>query len=131
MAQGVERTEEAALELVESLKPLLILGISLKNSCIETKIDYTSILNYIKKWESVSTRIEGYMATVKRNAEKNVAEAIMDNDKDMTKWYLEHKHRDEYNKKLTGENNNKTDANITVNINKNYGDKHRPTAETD
>jgi hypothetical protein len=97
MARGNERTIEEVIGLVQSLVPYLQKGSSLKMACRTCKIPYTSMLEYIEKYEDVRTLIEASENFLDSIAESVVAEKIVEErDIKTAKWWLERVQRERY-----------------------------------
>lgn len=97
MSQGIERSLEEVIALVQTLSPYLRNGSSLKVACLVTKIPYTSVLNYMVKYPDVCTIIESNIFYLDTVAESNIAYKIV-NDKDVStsKWWLERSQKEKY-----------------------------------
>jgi len=97
MAQGVDRKIEEVMGLVQSIVPHLQNGSSLKMACRTCKIPYTSMLEYIEKYEDVRTIIEASESYLDSFAERVVAEKIVEEgDVKTAKWWLERVQRERY-----------------------------------
>jgi hypothetical protein len=59
MSRGVKRTKEDIEAMVQILEPLLHRGVKLKTACYKAEIPYTTILDYMDKYEWVRTKING------------------------------------------------------------------------
>lgn len=73
MAQGLERTEEQALEFVQQIIPLLEVGMSIRQSCHYAAIDQKTVGRYSDKFESVAIKIKTAKMKLIANASNTVA----------------------------------------------------------
>ena len=99
MPRGKKRDEEEALKLVQTLKPVLQRGTSLKNACAFSKIAYRSMLNYIKKYERVCTEIDTAKNFLDILAETQIADSIKKGNTNDAKWRLERSQKEKYGTK--------------------------------
>ena len=97
MAQGVNRTKEEVIGLVQSLLPYLQCGTSLKKACHSCKMPYTSILEYMDRYEEVRTIIEASESYLDAIAENIIANKIIkERDVNTSKWWLERSQKEKY-----------------------------------
>jgi hypothetical protein len=101
-------------EMVEKLEMLFAKGLSDREACLIADINPQTLYNYCNDNPEFFERKELLKEQVKTKAKLNVAEAINNNDVDLSKWYLERKSKDEFSTKQ--EIKADVDADVTINI---------------
>lgn len=90
-------------DVLEKLEHAFAMGCTdLEASCY-ADIDPKSLYNYQKKDEDFLRRKEKLKQNPFMLARKNVHNALADGDKDMSKWFLERKKKDEFSTKYITE----------------------------
>ena len=90
---AITRTKIAKLE--EAFK----MGATIEDACSYVGIDKSTYHRNIKSKPKFATKMDIARRYVKLNAKANVATDIKLGDIDSSKWWLEHKHSDEFSKK--------------------------------
>jgi hypothetical protein len=83
-------------ETVEKLKQYFMQGHTKIEACILANIDRGTLHNYCKKYPEFSTLIEELREKPTAIARNIVNKSLQEGDKDMAKWYLERKKKDEF-----------------------------------
>lgn len=103
MAKGIKYTAEEKIEIIETIKPYLQLGYSLKRACEYAGVPYSTIQNWLPKDEKLSSEIKAWQGMVNTQARQNIVEHIMGNTKkgikpdlDTSKWWAERRERDDF-----------------------------------
>jgi len=111
MARGKGRTKKEKEAILRSLKPLLERGTSTLKACEYLGISYSTVTDYILKYEWFAMEIKQYKARRLIEAETLLMDAMMKNkDVSTAKWLLERIDKNRYSTK------NNTEISGTVNI---------------
>ena len=86
-------------EVLGKLEYAFSKGLSDREACIYAGINPDTLYSYCKKKNDFSERKEYLKDTPILNAKMNVAEGIEKGDKELSKWYLERKCKDEFSLK--------------------------------
>lgn len=87
--------------VIGKLEMLFAKGLSDREACLIADIHPSTLYDYCEKNPEFAERKELLKEQIKTKAKLNVAEAITNNDVDMSKWYLERKAKDEFSTKQT------------------------------
>lgn len=86
-------------EMIDKLEMLFAKGLTDREACLIANIHPSTLYDYCNENPEFTERKELLKEQVKTQAKLNVAEAIENNDKDTSKWYLERKAKDEFSTK--------------------------------
>lgn len=114
MADKVGRPTVMTESVVGKLEMLFAKGLSDREACLIADIHPSTLYDYCNANPEFAERKELLKEQVKTRAKLNVAEAIDNNDVDMSKWYLERKAKDEFSTRQ--EVKADVDADVTINI---------------
>lgn len=91
-------------EIIAKLEAAFIKGATDKEAIFLADISSSAFYHYCEENPDFKERKESLKEMVKYRARSNVAEAIEKGDKDISKWYLERKAKDEFSQRseLTG-----------------------------
>lgn len=83
-------------ETLDKLRHAFLMGCSDAEACIYANIHPTTLYTYQLKTEGFKEQKELWKNNPTLVARSNVHNALQEGDKDMTKWYLERKKKDEF-----------------------------------
>lgn len=106
----VGRPRAVTPKIIEKLEQAFKLGCTNEEACFYAEISKSTFYDFIKENPEFSERFNDLKSYEKIKARMVVHNALKHNDKDMAKWYLERKVKDEFS----------TKQEITGNINLNY-----------
>lgn len=89
-------------------------GLTDREACLYADISTTTLYDYCTENPAFAEQKELLKEQPKMRAKLNVTDAIENNDKDMSKWYLERKAKDEFSAKQEISADVKND--VTINI---------------
>lgn len=92
---------------LEKLKEAFMMGCNKREACFYADICESTFYDFLKEYPEFSEKIEIWQGYEKIKARMVVHKALDRGDKEMAKWYLERKAKDEFNTKI--------DVNATVN----------------
>lgn len=95
-------------KVIGKLELLFAKGLSDREACQIADIDPSTLYDYCNKYPEFAERKELLKEMPKAKAKLNVAEAIENNDIDISKWYLERKAKDEFSTKQ------EIDSNVSI-----------------
>ena len=101
-------------KVIGKLEMLFAKGLSDREACLIADIHPSTLYDYCSINPEFAERKELLKEQVKTRAKLNVAEAIDNNDVDMSKWYLERKAKDEFSTKQ--EIQADVNSEVTINI---------------
>ncbi len=94
------RGKKADIEnYVTNIAPFLEVGCSLHEACSHGLVPYTTVKDYYDKDEAVRKKIDRLKNKIILEARSVIAKQIQNGDKDIAKWYLERKKKDEFSLK--------------------------------
>lgn len=93
------RPSKMTVEVVTKLEEAFAKGLSDREACLYAGISHETFYNYCEKHYDFRDRKELLKNTPILNAKMNVAEGIERGDKELSKWYLERKCKDEFSVK--------------------------------
>lgn len=96
MAHEGGRPTKMTQETIALLEQCFSNGASDIEACFIAGISTTTLYNYGQEYPEFLERKEALKELVKYQARKNIAEAIRQNDKTLSQWYLERKAKDEF-----------------------------------
>lgn len=99
MANKVGRPSVMTEEVIGKLEELFVKGLSDREACLIANIHPSTLYDYCNANPKFTERKELLKEQVKTQAKLNIAEAIINKDADMSKWYLERKAKDEFSAK--------------------------------
>ena len=114
MAEKIGRPTVMTEETIQKLEYAFMKGLTDLEACLYADISKSTLYNYCEENPSFMDRKELLKEQVKMRAKLNISEAIENNDKDTSKWYLERKAKDEFSTKQ--EIKADVDADVTINI---------------
>ena len=74
-------------------------GLNVTECCHYADISRTAFYDYLDKNPDFSNRIEELRSYTSAKAKLNITEAIEEGDRDLSKWWLERRNRDEFSTK--------------------------------
>lgn len=86
-------------EVIQKLEDSFVKGMSDREACTYVNICPQTLYNYCNDNPDFLERKERLKDTPKIRAKINIAKALEDGDKEMSKWYLERKAKDEFSTK--------------------------------
>ncbi len=101
MANKVGRPTVMTKEVIDKLEMLFAKGLSDREACLIADIHPSTLYDYCNDNPEFTERKELLKEQIKTKAKLNVADAINNNDVDLSKWYLERKSKDEFSTKQT------------------------------
>lgn len=101
MSEGkkVGRPSVMTNAMIGKLEMLFAQGLSDREACLIANINPSTLYDYCNENPDFSERKELLKEKVKIKAKLNVAQAIENEDIDMSKWYLERKAKEEFSAK--------------------------------
>lgn len=96
MARGKKADIES---YVTNIAPYLEVGCSLHEACSHGLVPYTTVKDYYDKDEEVRKNIDRLKNKIILEARSVIYKQIQDGDKDIAKWYLERKKKNEFSLK--------------------------------
>ncbi len=114
MGNKVGRPTVMTNDVIGKLEELFAKGLSDREACLIADIHPSTLYDYCNINPEFAERKELLKEQIKTRAKLNVAEAINNNDIDMSKWYLERKAKDEFSTKQ--EIQADIDGDVTINI---------------
>lgn len=93
------RPSKITEETVAKLEFAFSRGLSDREACLFAEISRETLYRYCKKNPEFSDRKELLKDTPILNAKMNIAEGLENGDKELSKWYLERKCKDEFSTK--------------------------------
>lgn len=94
------RGKKADIEnYVTNIAPFLEVGCSLHEACLHGVVPYTTVKDYYDKDDEVRKKIDRLKNNIILEARSVIYKQIQDGDKDIAKWYLERKKKDEFSLK--------------------------------
>jgi hypothetical protein len=114
-------------EILETLRQGFVMGFTDEEACLYANIGKTTLYEYCKDHPEFTELKEQLKKSTILIAKKNVQREIQSGDKDMTKWYLERKAKDEFSTKT--EILNSGDASVVVKITKNRSEAEKNAIE--
>ena len=127
--QGKPYTKAQREEIIESLKPYLVLGYDLKNACINAEATYETVWDWVKKDNALLIRIKSWQNMISAKARKNIAKSIEDGDISISQWWVERREKKDFS--LRTEQESKIDTEIKFILTEAYGNKVDSDHETE
>ena len=91
-------------------------GLNVTECCHYADISRNCFYEYCEKNPGFKDRIEELRSYTSAKAKLNITEAIEEGDRDLSKWWLERKNRDEFSTKQEVSADVKSDVTITVEL---------------
>lgn len=86
-------------EVVSKLEYGFMKGLNITECCHYADISRPAFYDYLEKNPEFSNRIEELRSYTSAKAKLNITEAIEEGDRDLSKWWLERRNKDEFSTK--------------------------------
>lgn len=103
-------------EVIAKLEDGFMKGLTDLECCLYANISKDALYDYCNKYPEFSERKEQLKKQPAVQAKMNILAALEDGDKDISKWYLERKSKDEFSLKQTIEADVKEDVTVKVEL---------------
>ena len=114
MSNKVGRPSVMTDAVIGKLEFYFAKGLSDREACLIVDIHPSTLYDYCEKHPEFAERKELLKEKPKTKAKLNLANAIENEDRDVSKWYLERKAKDEFSTKQ--EINADVNSEVTINI---------------
>lgn len=100
-------------EILQSLKPYFMLGYNRTRACTLALFNPTTLSNWEAADATITVQINAWIEYANHKARSNVVESIEKGDKDLSKWWLERKDRNDFatRQESTGNDGNPIEIN--------------------
>ena len=96
----VGRPRAITEDVLQKLKEAFMMGCSKREACLYADVAESTFYDFLKEYPEYSEKIEIWKSYEKIKARMVVHKALDKGDRDMAKWYLERKAKDEFNTKM-------------------------------
>lgn len=102
MAQGKQWDKE---QIVQTLKPYLQLGYSVKKACKLAQFPDSTFYDWINNDDLLRAKVEAWQGMISAKARQNVASSVDKGNVEDSKWWLERREKREWStrQEITGE----------------------------